>query len=110
MGLAIDSNVYVLMPDGTVDRFLSGGQEGFSLTTIDPPLRAASGIWTTSDATKIAITDPADKRVVVFNKDGSLKAQLTSSDFTAPRDVDGDEANKRLLVIDGTKLMLVTMP
>ena len=70
----------------------------------------ASGIWTTSDATKIAITDPADKRVVVFNKDGSLKAQLTSSDFTAPRDVDGDEANKRLLVIDGTKLMLVTMP
>lgn len=110
VGLAIDSNIYVLMPDGTVARFLSGGQEGFSFAAINPPLRAASGIWTNADATKIAVTDPAGKRVVIFNKDGTLKAQLTSGEFTGPRDVDGDEANKRLLVIDGTKLLLVPMP
>ncbi|MBU1348936.1 hypothetical protein KJ781_02615, partial [Patescibacteria group bacterium] len=110
VGLAIDSNVYILMPDGTVSRFLSGGQEGFSLSTIDPPLRAASGIWTVADGTRIAITDPAEKRIAVYNKDGTLKAQLTSNDFTAPRDLDGDEATKRLLVIDGTRLLLVTLP
>ncbi|MFH1078400.1 MAG: hypothetical protein V1745_03950 [Patescibacteria group bacterium] len=110
VGLAIDSNVYVLQSDGTVARFLSGGQEGFSLSAIDPALRAASGIWTVADGTRIAITDPAEKRVVIFNKDGTLKAQLTSSEFTGPRDVDGDEATKRLLVIDGTRLLLVTLP
>ncbi|MCI0479732.1 hypothetical protein L0Y59_04255 [Candidatus Uhrbacteria bacterium] len=110
VGLAIDSNVYILKPDGSVARFLSGGQEGFTLATVDPALRAASGIWTNADATKIVITDPAEKRVLIYNKDGSLKAQLTSSDFSGPRDVDGDEANKRLLVIDGTRLLLVTLP
>lgn len=110
VGLAIDSNVYVLKADGTLVRFLSGGQEGFTLATIDPALRAASGIWTNADATKIAITDPAGKRVLLFSKEGKLTAQLTSNDFTGPRDIDGDEANKRLLVIDGTKLLLVPMP
>jgi hypothetical protein len=110
VGLAIDSNVYVLKADGTLARFLSGGQEGFSLATVDPALRAASGIWTNADAQRIAITDPAGKRVLIFNKDGTLKAQLTSNQFTSPRDVDGDEATKRLLVIDGTKLLLVPLP
>lgn len=110
VGLAIDSNVYVIKADGTLARFLSGGQEGFTLSTIDPQLRAASGIWTVADGTRIVITDPAEKRVVVFNKDGTLKAQIVSKDFTGPRDVDGDETNKRLLVIDGTRLLLVPLP
>lgn len=110
VAVAIDSNVYVLKADGTLVRFLSGGQEGFTLATIDPPLRAASGLWTNSDATRIAVTDPAGKRVLLFTKEGKLSAQLTSSDFTGPRDVDGDELNKRLLVVDGTKLFLVSMP
>ncbi|MFA5935838.1 MAG: hypothetical protein WC787_03225 [Patescibacteria group bacterium] len=110
VALAIDSNVYILKADGTLARFLSGGQEGFSLTQVDPPLRAASGIWTTADAQRIAITDPAGKRVLVFNKDGTLKAQLTSPSFSSPRDVDGDDANKRLIVIDGTRLLLIPLP
>jgi hypothetical protein len=110
VGLAIDSNVYVLKADGTLARFLSGGQEGFSLAPVDPAVRAASGIWTNADAQRIAITDPAGKRILIFNKDGTLKAQLTSNQFSSPRDVDGDEATKRLLVIDGTRLLLIPLP
>ncbi len=110
VGLAIDSNVYVLKADGVLARFLSGGQEGFDLAQVDPPLRAASGIWTVVDGGHIAITDPAGKRVLIFNKDGSLRAQLTSSEFTGPRDVDGDEVSKQLLVIDGTRLLLIPLP
>lgn len=110
VGMAIDSNVYVLLADGTLARFLSGGQEGFSLSQVDPALRAASGIWTNADAQRIVVTDPAGKRVLVFNKDGTLKAQLTSPQFTSPRDVDGDDAAKRLIVIDGTRLLLIPLP
>ena len=82
VSLSIDSNVYVLKPDGVLARFLSGGQDGFKLDTIDPPLRAASGMWTNQDSDYIAISDPAGKRVVIYKKDGSLKAQLTSEKFT----------------------------
>ncbi len=110
VGIAIDSNVYILKADGTVARFLSGGQEAFGLVSVDPPLRAASAIWTGVDATKIAIADPAEKRILLFNKDGTLKAQLTSSEFSGPRDIDGNETDRRLLVVDGTRLLLVSLP
>jgi hypothetical protein len=110
ISMAIDSNVYVLKNDGTVLKFLSGGQEGFALATIDPPLRAAGGIWTIADGSTIVVTDPADKRVITFDKNGTLTAQIQSSHFTAPRDVAADEANKRMILTDGNKLLLVPMP
>lgn len=110
VGMAIDINVYVLKADGALTRFLSGGQEAFGLVSVDPPLRAASAIWTNAEATKIAIADPAEKRILLFNKDGTLKAQLTSSEFSGPRDLDGNEADRRLLVVDGTRLLLVSLP
>lgn len=110
VGLAIDSMIYILRTDGTVIRFLSGAQENFALPTIDPPLRAASGIWTSADTDRIVISDPAEKRVLVFSKDGALKAQLTSDQLTGPRDLDGEETTPRILVIDGTKLLLFSLP
>ena len=110
VSMAIDSSVYILKNDGTVIRFLSGGQEGFALAPIDPPLRAASGIWTKADVSSVVITDPADKRVVVFDKDGNLTSQIISSQFTTPRDVSADDTNKRMIVVDGNRLLLVPMP
>lgn len=110
VGLAIDSSVYILKQDGTVVRFLSGGQEGFALAAIDPPLRAASGIWTKADVDQIIITDPAEKRVVIFDKNGQMKSQIVSSSFQSPRDVSADDANRRIIVVDGNRLLLVPMP
>lgn len=110
VSMAIDSSVYVLKNDGTVIRFLSGGQEGFALTAIDPPLRAASAIWTKADIDSVVITDPAEKRVLVFDKNGLLKSQIISSQFQSPRDVSVDDANKRMIVVDANRLLLVPMP
>lgn len=109
VSLAIDSNVYILKSNGTLIRFLSGGQEGFGLVTIDPPLRAASSVWTDVDSQFIYITDPADKRVLVYDKNGALKAQITSSQIKAPRDISVDEPNKRLVVTDSNRLLLIPL-
>lgn len=109
VGLAIDSNVYILKSNGTLLRFLSGGQEGFGLATIDPPLRAASSIWTDLNSQFIYITDPADKRILVYDKNGALKAQITSSQIRAPRSISVDEANKRMVVVDGNRLLLIPL-
>ena len=108
--LAIDSSVFVLTNDGTVVRFLSGGQEGFALNPVDPPIRAASGIWTGIDSQQLLITDPADKRILIFDKAGQLKSQITSSQIKAPSGVSVDEANKRIIITDSNRLLLVPMP
>jgi len=110
VALAIDSNVYVLKSNGSLIQYFQGAEAGFSLAPIDPPARSASGLWTDIDIPVLAITDPADRRVLLYDKSGALRAQLTSSQFIAPKDLSGDYANKRLIVIDGNRLLLVTMP
>lgn len=110
VSLAIDSSVYVLKQDGTVLRFLSGGLEGYAPAGIEPPLASGSAIWTVADNDRVAIVDPTEKRIVFFDKNGALKAQVVSSQFQSPRDLDADEANKRMIVVDGNRLLLVPMP
>lgn len=110
VGVAIDGGVFVLRPEGSVLRFFSGGQESFALTTIDPPLQAASAVWTEADIEFLAIADPAEKRLVLFNKDGTLRAQLKSDKFSAPRDVTSDEAGKNLLIVDDARLLFTALP
>ncbi len=110
VSLAIDSNVYVLKNDGQLMQFLSGGQVSFSLPTIDPPLKAASSLWTETDSSLLVITDLTEKRILVFDKSGTLKAQITSPEFHELRDVSVDESGKRILVIDGNRLLVVPLP
>lgn len=110
VSLAIDSNVYIGKNDGTVAKLLSGKQEPFSLSTIDPPLRSLSAIWTDTDETRLLITDPADKRLLIFDKNGLLTAQLSSPEFGALRDITGRLAEKRALVVSGNRLLMVPLP
>jgi hypothetical protein len=110
VGLAIDSNVYVLKSNGQLLSFLSGGQISLNLSQVDPPIRAASGIWTDADATSIYVSDLADKRLLIFDKNGTLRSQLTSPQFSQLRSVSVDETNKRAVVIDNNRLLLVPLP
>lgn len=108
--LAIDSNVYVLKSNGQVARFLSGGQDGFSLSPVDPPLEHGSSIWAETDKQYVAIADTQGKRVVLFTKEGRLVAQYTSSAFKGPTDVTADEATKKLYVVDGNNVYELPLP
>lgn len=104
VSLAIDANVYVLKKDGSLVRFSNGGQDGFSLSLIDPKLENGNQVWTDADASMIAIADAQGKRIATFTKEGRLIAQYTSPDFKGPTDIIGDIANKKLYVIDGNAI------
>lgn len=102
--LSIDSNVYVLSEDGSVARFYNGGQDAFTLSTVDPALKHGNQIWTDTDGQYVAITDSTEKRVVIFTKEGRLAKQYTSPVFKGPTDLVGDSKTKKLYVVDGNKL------
>lgn len=110
IGLAIDSSVYALRSDGSLLRFLSGKPDPLALTVSDPPLRAASAIWTNVDDTRILIADPAEKRVMIYDKNGLLLAQLTSADFSSLRSVTGRAGSKQAVVVSGNRLLLIPLP
>ncbi len=110
VGIAIDSNVYVLKSDGTLIQFTAGAQTGFALTSIDPPLTSASRIWTDTDSSLIAILDSVYKRILLFDKNGNLLMQIQSQQFQNPSDMTIDEAKKRLIVQDSNKIWLLQLP
>lgn len=110
VGLAIDSNVYVAKSDGTLIRFLSGAQETFNLSVVDPPLRSLTAIWTDVDDQRILLTDPADKRILIFDKNGLLLSQLSSPEFTSLRDIACRTSAKQALAINSNRLLLVPLP
>ncbi|MEN9557723.1 MAG: hypothetical protein RL141_92 [Candidatus Parcubacteria bacterium] len=112
VSLTIDSNVYVLKANGTLVRFFSGGQDGFSLPAIDPPLTNANALWSADDAESqyLAIADKTGKRILLFTKEGRLAAQFTSPAFAGPTDLLADEASKKLYAVDGNKLLEIPLP
>jgi len=110
VSLAIDSNVYVLKKNGQVARFYAGGQDGFSLSPIDPQLNNANAIWTVGDGQYIGIADKDGKRVLLFTKEGRLAAQYTSPVFKGPTDLVADETTKKLYVVDGNSVYELPLP
>lgn len=109
--LAIDSSIYVGHRSGRVDKFLSGAQDpSWSLSPIDPPLTNVSSLWTSADASILAIADQVGKRVLLFGKEGKLVSQIVSATFTGPTAVWGDSANKKLYVIDHNQLLRFDLP
>jgi DNA-binding beta-propeller fold protein YncE len=112
VALSIDSNVYVLKQNGTVVRFFSGGDDGFTLPAIDPPLVSGNDIWTEDEAESqyIGIADASGKRVLLFTKEGRLAAQYTSPAFNGPTGLVADEATKKLYAVDGNTLYEVPLP
>ncbi|MDF1496845.1 MAG: hypothetical protein P1P90_02180 [Patescibacteria group bacterium] len=110
VSLAIDSNVYIARSNGTITKFLSGEQEAFGLGTVDPALRSISAIWTDTEDSRLIVTDPAEKRLLIFDKNGLLTAQLTSNEFGTLRDVSSRLNAKQALVVSDNRLLLVPLP
>lgn len=110
VSFAIDSNVYVLNSDGSVARFFNGGQDGFSISPIDPELKNGNSVWADPDSETIAIADAQGKRIVTFTKGGQLIGQYVSPAFKGPTDVFGDAKAKKLYAVDNNILYEFPLP
>ena len=110
IAIGTDGTMNVLQQNGTVVRYLNGGQEGYALSAIEPTLTSASDIWGSVDDPNIYVVDPINKRIVAFDATGHLTAQYTSNELKNPQQVFVDPANKRMLIIDENRLLLAQLP
>ncbi len=108
--IAIDSNVYVGLQDGSIKRYLSGAETSWNPRGIDPPLASISGLWASPDSDRIVILDRINKRVVVVNKEGQLITQYTSPAFDDLRGVTVDASKKKIFVINNARLFQLDLP
>ena len=115
--VGIDGFVWLLYPNGSMLKFLSGVQEPFALEPIDPPLTQAVALWVNlaeGDLGRIFIADAATNRVVIFDKNGRLLAQLTPPDNSdALRDLTDiyvDELTNTIYLLTKTRLYQAPIP
>ncbi|MBP7134088.1 hypothetical protein KBA73_02625 [Patescibacteria group bacterium] len=108
--IAIDSNIYVGLQDGSIKRYLSGAETSWNPRGIDPPLTSISGLWASPESDRIVVLDHTNKRVIVLNKDGQLLTQYTSAAFDDLRGVTVDSSKKKIFVINSTRLFQLDLP
>ncbi len=106
--LAIDGSVYILMKNGSISRFTSGTEDGYSLGTVEPRMTNATKIWTDPDSDFLYVIEPDTKRLVIYNKEtGELVRQYTSDAFVDLRDFIVDESDYTIYLLAGSKLFSI---
>ena len=101
LGLTIDGAVYILHRT-EITKYLSGQNQPFINNGFQFPDN--SKIY--SDSSYVYVLEPVIKRVIVFDKNGALVAQLSSSLFTDLKDlVPTDDDN--VYVLNGKKILRV---
>jgi len=108
--MTVDGDMYVLGSTGAVTKFTTGEkQNDFTLAAIDPPLTSANRIYTYTDVNNLYILDTTGKRIIIVDKTGQLKQQITADQFVRPTDFIIDEPGRSALVIDSGKLYKVPL-
>ncbi|MDO8499747.1 MAG: hypothetical protein Q7S66_03750 [bacterium] len=108
--LTVEGDVFVLADNGTIQKFTKGQTQTFALQDLNPALVNGGKIWSYNDLQYLYILDPAGKRLIIVDKIGVLKAQVTSDKFVNPTGMIVDEVNKSAYILDSNKLYQIPLP
>lgn len=105
VSLAVDGTVFVMKENGAIVRFTSGSEVGWTQGTIDPPLSAATDLWTSAESDFLYVLEPSTQRLVVYEKEsGNFLVQYRSDAFVGLSDMVIDEANKAIYLLAGARV------
>jgi hypothetical protein len=103
--IAIDGQIYVLLSDGTVLRYLRGSPTEFKLGLIDPPFTQADKLHVSETDKYIYIMESGQKRLAVFEKNGDFRLQYTGQNLDKLKDFAVDEEKKLIYFLAGNKIL-----
>jgi hypothetical protein len=109
VSMAIDSSVYVLSSDGTINKFTKGKADTFSINGLSKPLSNPKAIVTNADDTNVYVLDNGNSRIVVFDKSGNYKTEYGASIIKSAKDFEVLESDKIVYVLSGGKLFQIDL-
>ncbi|MBE9508764.1 MAG: hypothetical protein IMY86_12035, partial [Chloroflexi bacterium] len=113
LDMAIDGNVYILYADGTVLKFLGGDLQPFEIRELPDDIgeAVALAVDPNSGSGIVYVADRGNGGVLVFEPDGTFRAQLHAEDaFDELEALAVDEAARRLYVFSGGQLYVAPLP
>lgn len=106
--LAIDGDIYILQ-SSNITRFNAGKELTYSLETVEPPLQAATKLWTSVDTAYLYVLEPNESRILVFTKDGDLVTQYTHESIASAVDMVVREDENTMILLTDTELFSFTL-
>ena len=105
--MAIDGTVWILKDTGEIIKLFKGVKEDFAYS-VTPPLVKPTRLYTDLDLKNLYLLDAGSQRIILLDKNGKIVNQLTAEDFTAIQDFAVDEANSKIYLLDGNKILEIT--
>lgn len=102
--LAVDGAIYILTSSGEVIKMSGGGQDAFTLGSVDPALTGGTKIWTNQNTERLYILDASGQRIIVYSKEGSFIDQYMSDPFTKMTDFAIDESGGKAYILTGSRI------
>lgn len=99
--MAIDGSIWVGTQDGTVLRFTQGKENPIILRELEPELGKPIALYTNDESNYLYILDNANKRVVIFDKEGNYVAQYVWEADIAVTEFVVSQSQKRVLLLAG---------
>lgn len=108
--IIVDGFIYVLMPNAiyTFNQGLLARVGGIQLDAIDPPLQDAKAFALPTDSKFIYVLETG--RLIVYQKDGRLKAQYPAKDGQTFINLLVDEAAKSAYILTTTEFVSLSLP
>lgn len=107
--MTTDGFIWVLDSDNQVIKYRLGAiQKSFSINLF-PFVKYITRISTSPTINYLFFLEPAQKRVIITDKNGKLIKQITSDKFNNLADFSLSEDGKRLFLLNGSDIYLVTI-
>ncbi len=105
--MAIDGDVFILLSDGTIQRYRAGKPVRFQIRGLDRPISNATRIFTDVDADGLYVVDDGNKRIVELDKrDGNEGQFIRQFLYRGADDFFGDIRSIWISELDGRLLVL----
>jgi hypothetical protein len=104
VSMAIDGSIWILKADGTILKYTQGILEAFGVAGLDQPFSKPNIIYTDDEQEKLYVLDQSNLRVVVLNKSGEYDSAYIWPGISGVSDIVASEAEKRILLLSGSKI------
>lgn len=105
ISFSIDSSIWVIQTNGQIRKFTKGKEETFSIKGLSRNFGKNSLIYTDQDYSSIYVLDAQLGRIVVIDKEGSVKTQYASADLSLVSSFAIDEKGEKGYFVLDKKLI-----
>ncbi|MBU1000194.1 hypothetical protein KKE78_02245 [Patescibacteria group bacterium] len=107
--MQIESSIYVLKNGGEMLRFTKGDKDNFSYSELPSGVKDPKSFFVSSDTENLYLLDSGNSRLLILTKTGSFKGQITGNKFGSATDLVVDEENKKVYLLEGSKMFQVDL-